>query len=128
MSKHSNQRGRREPMLNEEPPKELDFGKDDGRSGRAGDPRTPRDVAEEFPKAREQQAGMTGGELGDGGITADDLAPETLLDEDRSHSPAAKNRRAAADTVLREVDGSEIGGGGGRDEAELTEDDPAGRR
>jgi hypothetical protein len=74
--------------------------------------RAPRDA---FPPSRVRQAGMTGGSRPGGGPTADDLAPETLIPEDRPN---------AADGQLRTVDESEIGAGTGLDEAELAEVEP----
>src|SRR5581483_8100173 len=118
-------RGRGAGPVNEEPPGELDFTKGDERRGRAGDLRSDADVRSEFPPARERQAGMTAGETADGEVTADDMAPETLLDEDRSRSPGARARRAGADTLLREADESEIGAGLGKDEAELAQEEGA---
>jgi hypothetical protein len=119
---------RREPQLNEEPNGELHLERRDDRSGRVGDLRRPEDVAEQFPKERERLAGRTGGETTEGDLTADDASAETLLDEDRSHSPQAQEERQPLDTELREVDEADIGEGGGLDEAELARRDPVGRQ
>lgn len=115
-------RGRGAGPVNEEPPGELDFTKGDERGGRAGDLRSDADVRNEFPPAREREAGMTAGETADGEVTADDLAPETLLDEDRSRSPHARAKRSSADTLLRDAGEAEIGAGRGKDEAELAQE------
>lgn len=115
----------RDPALNEEPTAELDFEKGDERSGRVGDRKPDAELREEFPPARVREAGMSGGEMPDetvdGKVTADDLAPETLLDEDRSHSPAARAGRDSADTVLSDAGEDDIGAGRGKDEAELAQ-------
>lgn len=108
------------PFLNEEPREALDFDEHrDERSGRAGDLRNPEDVSREFPPHREREAGRSGGEVPRAGTTADDLAPETLLDENRSHDPATSADHIAADTELRNAAKEEIGVGQGADEAEL---------
>ena len=108
------------PSLNEEPRDALDFDEHrDERSGRAGDLRNPEDVRREFPPHREREAGRSGGEVPRDGATADDFAPETLLDENRSHDPATSADRIAADTDLRDAAEEEIGEGLGADEAEL---------
>ena len=80
-----------------------------------------------FSAARVREAGMTGGETGRGEVTADDLAPETLIDEDGGDGPHLYRGGRAADTTLREVDLSDIGAGIGADEAELAEAQPVGR-
>jgi hypothetical protein len=98
---------------------ELSFDLDQGPPSRIGDTRSRRKMREEFPPERVEEAGMTGGELADHKITADDVAPETLLDDNPSHTPAAKEGRDPLDQSLREVGESEIGAGGGLDEAEL---------
>ena len=103
----------------EEPTRPLDFNEGNERGGRTGDLLSPARASEEFPAERARLAGMTGGENPAGEVTADDLAPETLLDESRSHSPAARAGRDANDARLRVVDESEIGAGLGKDEVEL---------
>lgn len=124
------QRARRvEDAVNEEPPRELDFARGDERGGRAGDERRPEDIADEFPAARVRQAGLSGGEIAgslgpDSRVTADDMAPETLLDEERSRTPDAHARRDAADTLLSDADEATIGEGTGADEAEFADEDP----
>lgn len=123
MAKDGRRSGTKAAPVNEEPSGELDFNKGDERSGRVGDLRSERDYRGEFPEERVRRAGMTGGENPDGEVTADDLAPETLLDEDRSHTPDAEEDRVAIDSVLREASEAEIGEGYGKDEAELAREE-----
>ena len=74
----------------------------------------------DIPAARVREAGMTGGETGRGDVTADDAAPETLIDEDGADAPVLRQPDArAADTALHRVPPELIGGGTGKDEAEL---------
>ncbi len=77
---------------------------------------------DEEAAARGDDAGLTEASNPGGGPTFDDAAPETLIREDGARSP--DEERAAdgglpADRELTEVDASEIGAGGGLDEAEL---------
>lgn len=123
MAKDGRKNGTKPALVNEEPPGELDFNKGDERSGRVGDLRSEREDRSEFPDERVRKAGMTGGANPDGEVTADDLAPETLLDDDRSRTPDAKEGRAAIDSVLRDAAESEIGEGHGKDEAELAREE-----
>ncbi|HVT34215.1 MAG TPA: hypothetical protein VHE37_01420 [Nevskiaceae bacterium] len=124
MAPNSKRASRYHGSAQDELPRELEFEAGDERSGRAGDLRSPADVAEEFPPERERLAGRTGGELPHPGITADDLAPETLLDDNRSREPAARELRDAVDSTLRTVDESAIGEGAGPDEAEMADIEP----
>lgn len=94
----------------------LDFERDAERPG--GD--------QPFPPARVAELGRSGGETPDGHVTADDLSPETLLDDDSSRSPAVRARRAPQDTQLRRS-ASTAGMGSGLDEAEWAERSPVGR-
>ena len=109
---------------------ELDFDeRNDERQGRAGDERTPAEVEREFPREREAQAGMTGGEtLADSahedGVSLDDLSPDTLIDETGARSPDEPGANRPADKDLSVVDESQIGGGIGLDEAELARSAP----
>lgn len=101
--------------------RELDFEKEP--KGRIGDERSTEEVEREFPPQRRREMGMTGGEtLGDNavedGVSMDDLAPETLIDEDGTESPLDPPSGKPADRDLRIVRGNEIGAGGGLDEAE----------
>ena len=85
----------------------------------------PRD-GQPFPAARVAELGRSGGETPDGHVTADDLSPETLLDDDPSRSPAVRARRAPQDTQLTRST-STAGMGSGLDEAEWAERSPVGR-
>jgi hypothetical protein len=115
---------------NEEPRNDLDFDDDDTHA-RAGDRASDGRMREEFPERRVREAGRTGGEMrginaSEDDVTADDLAPETLLDEERSHTPDASGREPS-DQGLRETRASNIGAGGGLDEAEMADANPVGR-
>ena len=69
---------------------------------------------------RAAEGGLTEAARPGQGPTADDAAPETLLPDDGSRSPAeAVIEDGAADTELTEVGRGDIGGGRGLDEAEL---------
>lgn len=109
---------------------ELDFSeRRDERQGRIGDERPADEVAREFPPEREAQAGMSGGEalsesIHEDNVTLDDLSPETLIDESGAYSPGERGEVRPADKELSVVDGSEIGGGIGLDEAELARSAP----
>ncbi|MFK8399726.1 phosphotransferase system, HPr-related protein [Pseudomonas sp. BGr12] len=101
--------------------RELDFEK--APEGRIGDERSPEEVEREFPAQRRREMGQTGGEtLGDSavedGVSMDDLAPETLIDEDGTESPLEPGDSAPVDKQLHIRRESEIGGGIGLDEAE----------
>lgn len=117
--------------LNEEPAGELELDVEND-SGRIGDPRGKKKSRAEFPPNRIREAGKTGGER-DGGpheeydVTADDVSPETLLDENRSRTPSARAGREPADTGLRTVSEASIGEGGGPDEQEMADRAPVGR-
>lgn len=101
----------------DELPQELNFEDGDERGGRIGDRRSDRELRDEFPPARVRQAGLTGGSMRDHDVTADDLSPETLLDDDPSRTPADPDR-VPADRMLTEVEDWDIGAGEGLDEAE----------
>ncbi len=105
-------------------PRPLSFDDDDRPPGRAGDLRPAHEVLAEFPPSRVREAGLTGASMPGGEVTADDLAPETLLDDNPSHSPSAHSERDAMDTVLHDVSEADIGAGGGLDEAEEAWADP----
>lgn len=69
---------------------------------------------------RAAEGGLTEAAMPGRGPTADDAAPETLMPDDGSRSPAeAIIDDRAADTELSEVGRGGIGGGRGLDEAEL---------
>jgi len=78
-----------------------------------------------FSDQRVREAGRTAGETDHPERnTADDLAPDTLLDEAGGQEPAEQQGPQANDTVLSVVDASAIGAGDGRDEAEDAQVDP----
>ena len=112
----------------EQPRSELDFEKGDEREGRIGDPKPEREVREEFPARREREAGTTGGETPDQHVTADDMAPETLLDSEPSRTPSSMRGRAANDSSVSVVGEAGIGAGDGLDEAEMAERKPVGEK
>lgn len=97
---------------------ELNFDDEDTPPPRIGDIRVARgEIDPEISPRRVRQAGRTGGEV-NGGSTADDLTPETLLDD-------YEDVGRPTDKKLRIVDGEEIGGGFGKDEAELANEQGA---
>lgn len=83
------------------------------------------DGSQAFPSARVAGLGRSGGETPDGRVTADDLSPETLLDDDASRSPAVRARRAPQDAQLTRST-STAGMGSGLDEVEWAERRPVG--
>lgn len=101
---------------------ELSF-EDNQPPPRAGDPRVEaghRDPA--ISAQRVRSAGLSSGEMtptdtADPLLTADDLSPETLFDEDALDN----DELVVADKDLSIVDEDEIGGGRGFDEAELAQ-------
>jgi hypothetical protein len=100
---------------------ELSFD-DDAPPPRPGDPLTDDEVISE---RRAEQAGLTGAAV-TADFTADDLSPQTLIDEEGDEDEESvfaddttENGALPADKDLRIVRGSEIGGGHGKDEAEL---------
>lgn len=81
--------------------------------------------ATRFSGQRVREAGRTAGETDHPERnTADDLAPDTLLDEEGGREPAEQHGPQSTDTQMRIVDESGIGAGGGRDEAEAAQVDP----
>ncbi len=109
-------RKRRRDNRGEAAPRPLEFERDgEGRASQQA-----------FPPARVAELGRSGGETPDGHVTADDLSPETLLDDDASRSPAVRARRAPQDAQLTRST-STAGMGGGLDEAEWAERSPVGR-
>lgn len=101
--------------------RELDFERT--VEGRIGDQRPRREVENEFPPRRRRQIGMTGGETLDDSavedhVSMDDLAPETLIDEQGVETPLEPSDENPVDEELRIVHEREIGGGSGLDEAE----------
>lgn len=101
-------------------PQELSFDDDDyTRDGRVGDRERDDVIAQQYPTRREATAGLTGAATPDRDVTADDLSPETLLDEDGARGELGDDpEMLAADQSLRTVDADEIGGGTGLDEEE----------
>jgi hypothetical protein len=88
---------------------------------RSGDPLHPAELADELPTRRERDAGLAGGELAaqekrNSDNTDDDLTPETLYDEEDAYELYSE---PPADKQMRVARASEIGGGFGKDEAEL---------
>lgn len=81
---------------------------------------------ERYPRERALEAGQTGGELAHTDISADDASPETLLDDDPSHTPSAHEQRTAADQILNTTSARMAGVGDGADEAEEAQTDPVG--
>ncbi|MCP8466240.1 phosphotransferase system, HPr-related protein [Pseudomonas sp. ZM23] len=101
--------------------RELDFEK--GPEGRIGDERSPGEVENEFPARRRREMGMSGGETQndsqvEDNVSMDDLAPETLIDEQGTESPLDPSDETPADEELRIAGAGEIGGGIGLDEAQ----------
>lgn len=79
-----------------------------------------------FPKRRVREAGLTGGETPQRDrITADDLSPETLLDEEGDHDAADQRGPVAPETQL--TVSRAPGMGGGADEAEDAQRQPISR-
>jgi hypothetical protein len=78
-----------------------------------------------FPPRRVREAGTTAGETTHPGRnTADDLAPDTLLDDAGGQDPADQRGPLAADSTLSVVEPSAIGAGDGLDEAEQARREP----
>ncbi len=102
--------------------RELDFDDDARIPPRTGDPATDDERAV-LSREREQAGGLSGGEVPDRGsrITDDDLSPETLLGEEEDYEIYAEQR--PADKSLSIVDAADIGGGNGKDEAELAQEE-----
>ena len=83
---------------------ELDFN-DDRIPPRAGDPVSWDDM-DSLSRRRGQQGGLTGAAVPDA-LTADDLSPETLLDEDGGDS-ILRRRVRPEDTVLHPIEEEEL--------------------
>lgn len=117
----------RRQKISDPPHQALSFD-DEDQPIRSGDAQPQQRARSEFPAARARKAGLTGGETPEkDDVTADDLTPETLLDDDPSRSPDAAGRDPN-DSVLRALDAGRSGIGGGVDEAEMAERQPVGRR
>lgn len=105
---------------------ELNF--DDENPPRTGESVHAGELERELPLEREREAGLTSGELApearnDSDVTDDDLGPETLYDEEAEYDVHASS---PADKQLRAARADEIGGGFGKDEAELARDEHPG--
>jgi hypothetical protein len=104
---------------------ELSF--DDAPPPRAGDPLSPAQLEEEFPAAREQTAGISAGTA----LTDDDLGPETLFHVEENYGvydgdgdvDFDDGAERPADQTLQVVGAAQIGGGSGKDEAELAREE-----
>ena len=73
---------------------------------------------------RTREAGLTEASQPGAGPTADDMSPETLINEDGARSPAEVGENRANDERLRTVRARDIGGGLGLDEAEIARTRP----
>lgn len=83
---------------------ELDFN-DDPQPPRTGDPVSPEVLSSELSRRRARRVGLTGAALGED-VTADDLAPETLIDEEGPDS-TVRRKLGPADAVLSHLEGEE---------------------
>lgn len=109
-------------LRDDDQPGELRFGdRQLRRDGRVGDPRSPGELAHEYPPQRAREAGRTSGEIPREDPTGDDVTPETLIDEDGDGAAPLSDDSTPNDRTLREVSASAIGGGTGLDEAELAD-------
>ncbi|MGQ7958080.1 hypothetical protein ACUTAF_10270 [Pseudomonas sp. SP16.1] len=110
--------GPRAPSI---PDDALDFtGEDEGRA--LGQP--PFDEVERPAGKPADEPGLTGGATlseseHEDNVSLDDLSPDTLFDQSGARSPLEPGDDGPADEQLRTVEDSEIGAGGGLDEAEL---------
>ncbi|CAI8761964.1 Serine kinase/phosphatase [Pseudomonas sp. IT-196MI5] len=103
--------------------RELDF--DEGEPGaRIGDELPDGEREQLMPRRRIREAGLTGASTGNHQPTDDDLSPETLIREDGARDAHEAGKDSRADWDLSIVDGHDIGGGGGLDEAELARRHP----
>lgn len=104
----------------------LDFDRDETRDDERaiGDTLPDGEQEQRFSPERVREAGLTAGSVADHQPTADDLSPETLIDESGARSPREAGDGEAADNDLRVVGADEIGGGSGLDEAELARIQP----
>lgn len=77
----------------------------------------------------QDQPGLTGAAtLGESehedNVSLDDLSPDTLIDDSGARSPLESGGEGALDEELSVVDGTQVGGGSGLDEAELARSAP----
>jgi hypothetical protein len=124
-------REKRGQALKEDPlPQELNF-EETASEIRTGDLEPRSKVAAAFPPVRVREAGRTGGEVLDDSvdetITADDFAPENLLNDDPAEDPMRDGFFVPADQNLTIVNGRDAGLGEGLDEAEWADVDPVGK-
>jgi hypothetical protein len=81
--------------------------------------------ATRFSSQRVREAGLTAGETRHPDRnTADDLAPDTLLDAEGGQEPAEQHGPTPADTALTLTGDTGLGFGTGPDEAEAAKTDP----
>lgn len=90
----------------------------------------PRKKTRPLPARRVREAGLTGGEIPRrgartaDGVTADDAAPATMIDETGGGDPADVRGPQPADAAMSIVSADSIGAGVGLDEAEQARLDP----
>lgn len=101
---------------------ELSF--DEGPAPRFGELLPAAELKEELPPERVRTAGMSSGEALGPLATDDDLSPETLFHEEEDYELYGPER--PTDQTLQVVDASHIGGGFGKDEAELAREEHPG--
>jgi hypothetical protein len=97
--------------------RELDFD-DEQPSAKIGDELPERERKQLMPREPVRKARITGAS------TDDDMSPETLIREDGARDAHEAGEGNPADWDLSIVDGDDIGGGNGLDEAELARRDP----
>ena len=102
---------------------ELDFDTEEP-SAKIGDELPQKERKQLIPEERVREAGMTGASTDDHESTDDDMSPETLIREDGARDAQELGEGDQADWDLSIVDGHDIGGGSGLDEAEQAWRDP----
>lgn len=99
---------------------QLSFDKERDDDRRIGDEVPEEEYEQRFPPERVREAGLTAGSVADHQPTADDLSPETLIDESGARSPREPGTdEGPIDKEMHLVGENSIGGGNGMDEAEL---------
>ncbi|KAB0499412.1 serine kinase/phosphatase [Pseudomonas moorei] len=106
---------------------ELDFD-DEEPDARIGDELPDNEQAQQMPRRRVREAGMTGASTADHEPTDDDMSPETLIREDGARDAHEAGNGDQADWDLSIVDENDIGGGNGLDEEEMARRDPLDRK
>lgn len=106
---------------------ELDFD-DEEPDARIGDELPDNEQAQQMPRRRVREAGMTGASTADHEPTDDDMSPETLIREDGARDAHEAGNGDQADWDLSIVDEDDIGGGNGLDEEEMARRDPLDRK